>query len=78
MADRKIALSLDQAARDWLADAGNIATDEMRRTFNCGIGMVAVVAESDLATTLSVLSERGEDALAIGRVADGAGPVRYL
>ena len=63
---------------DWLADAGNIAIDEMRRTFNCGIGMVAVVAESDLDRTLSLLSEHGEDAWVMGRIADGPGPVRYL
>ena len=63
---------------DWLADAGNIAIDEMRRTFNCGIGMVAIVAASDLARSLSVLTEHGEDAWAVGRIADGTGPVRYL
>ena len=28
----------------WLAQAGDIAQDEMLRTFNCGIGMIAVVA----------------------------------
>ena len=63
---------------DWLADSGNIAVDEMRRTFNCGIGMVAVVAKNDLDKTLSVLSDHGENAWALGRIADGAGPVRYL
>jgi phosphoribosylformylglycinamidine cyclo-ligase len=63
---------------DWLAAAGNIHVDEMRRTFNCGIGMVAVVAESDLSKTLNVLGEHGEEAWALGRIASGAGPVRYL
>ena len=63
---------------DWLASAGNIAVEEMRRTFNCGIGMVAVVAESDLARTLGVLEEHGEEAWLLGRIAGGAGPVRYL
>jgi phosphoribosylformylglycinamidine cyclo-ligase len=63
---------------DWLAAAGNIHVDEMRRTFNCGVGMVAVVAENDLSKTLSVLEEHGEEAWALGRIAEGVGPVRYL
>jgi phosphoribosylformylglycinamidine cyclo-ligase len=33
---------------DWLAETGNIEQREMLRTFNCGVGMVAVVASTDL------------------------------
>ena len=32
---------------DWLAAAGQIAADEMRRTFNCGVGMVLITSPAD-------------------------------
>ncbi|MDH3453145.1 MAG: phosphoribosylformylglycinamidine cyclo-ligase, partial [Gammaproteobacteria bacterium] len=47
---------------DWLQLHGNIADDEMWRTFNCGVGMVVVVAERDLERTLTTLREQGENA----------------
>jgi phosphoribosylformylglycinamidine cyclo-ligase len=62
---------------DWLANHGNISEDEMRRTFNCGVGMIVAVNDSDLATALSVLVELGENAWQIGQVARGAGPVQF-
>ena len=63
---------------DWLANAGNISEDEMRRTFNCGVGMIVAVDDSDLATALSALAGLGETAWQIGRVAEEAGPVQFL
>ncbi len=63
---------------DWLADAGNIALDEMRRTFNCGVGMVVVVDPADAAKAVDVLAAAGESAWEIGRVAAGPGPVQFL
>jgi len=65
-------------AFDWLASHGNIDVDEMRRTFNCGVGMMVVVAAEELQTTLAVLEELGEDAWQIGQVDAGAGPVNFL
>ena len=59
---------------DWLAATGNIAIDEMRRTFNCGVGMVVAVARKDLEAALESLSASGETAWQIGRVTnDGPG-----
>lgn len=52
----------------WLAETGNIATHEMRRTFNCGVGMVLVVAESELKATLDHLNNNGENAWHIGSI----------
>jgi phosphoribosylformylglycinamidine cyclo-ligase len=63
---------------DWLQEQGNINTAEMRRTFNCGVGMVVVVAAADADAAINALLAAGEDAWRIGRVADGAGEVNYL
>eukprot|EP01037_Dinobryon_pediforme_P006290 gene6290-6362_t len=52
----------------WLAREGNVAQNEMLRTFNCGIGMVVVVAENDTAATLAALQEAGETAILLGRI----------
>jgi phosphoribosylformylglycinamidine cyclo-ligase len=56
---------------DWLAAAGKVAPAEMYRTFNCGIGMVVVVAPSDADAALAQLKASGETASIIGRVAAG-------
>jgi phosphoribosylformylglycinamidine cyclo-ligase len=63
---------------DWLADVGNITVDEMRRTFNCGVGMIVVVDAATASETLGVLADNGEEAWVIGRIAEGAGEVRFL
>ncbi|MGI9199954.1 MAG: phosphoribosylformylglycinamidine cyclo-ligase [Woeseiaceae bacterium] len=63
---------------DWLATTGNIDIAEMRRTFNCGVGMVAVVAAADADATVSVLKAAGENAWKLGQVGNGAGEVQYL
>ena len=49
----------------------------MRRTFNCGVGMVVVVAETDVDETLRILAEHGEQAWHLGSVIEGDGRVRY-
>jgi len=63
---------------DWLAEHGNISQDEMRRTFNCGVGMIVVVDEADLATALKTLESLGEHTWHMGRVTEGTGQVQYL
>lgn len=62
---------------DWLQHRGNIATDEMRRTFNGGIGMVAIVAEQDVTAAIDLLESHGERAFRIGRIVAGGGDVDY-
>ncbi len=52
----------------WLAKTGNIEPAEMLRTFNCGTGMVAVVAEGQAAQVAAVLQALGETVTPIGRV----------
>ena len=53
----------------WLARTGGIAPEEMMRTFNCGIGMVTVVAAGQAAQVAAVLQEAGETVAPIGRIA---------
>ncbi len=62
---------------DWLQEKGNIEIDEMRRTFNCGVGMIVAIASSDADTAIAALNEHGETAWQIGEVAGGAGEVEY-
>ena len=61
----------------WLARAGKVAEDELLRVFNCGIGMVLVVANPQEAT--ATLGELGETAFPIGHVeaCDGPACVRF-
>jgi phosphoribosylformylglycinamidine cyclo-ligase len=44
----------------WLQQGGNVETQEMYRTFNCGIGMVVIVAAEDAEAVQSFLAEQGE------------------
>jgi phosphoribosylformylglycinamidine cyclo-ligase len=53
---------------DWLRSAGNVADAEMHRVFNCGIGMVVVVAAADAARAKALLAEAGETVHEIGAV----------
>ena len=63
---------------DWLAKHGNIETDEMRRTFNCGVGMVVVVDEAQADDAIRVLVDQGEEAWRLGRVVAGQRKTRYV
>ncbi|MDH3640260.1 MAG: phosphoribosylformylglycinamidine cyclo-ligase [Gammaproteobacteria bacterium] len=58
----------------WLAEQSTVATEEMYRTFNCGIGMVAVVAEDTVNAALARLEAGGENAFVIGRIEPGPEP----
>ncbi len=66
------------AVFDWLAVTGNITPDEMRRTFNCGIGLCVVVSQGDVDQTIEILSNQGEVALKIGQITSGNGGVAYV
>ncbi|MES0402703.1 MAG: phosphoribosylformylglycinamidine cyclo-ligase [Hyphomicrobium sp.] len=57
----------------WLAKAGRLNDAEMLRTFNCGIGMVAVVANTEADAVLSTLREAGESAFVIGEIVPPSG-----
>ena len=52
----------------WLKSAGNVDSQEMYRTFNCGVGMVVCVAQEDKDAAIKLLNELGEDAFLIGEI----------
>ena len=58
------------AVFDWLQEQGNINATEMYRTFNCGIGMVAVVKAEDANSTIDILKQHGIEASQIGVIED--------
>ena len=53
---------------DWLQRAGGVVDEQMYRTFNCGIGMVAIVAEDQAQSVIDDLQSAGEQAWDIGQV----------
>lgn len=55
----------------FLQAQGNIEPEEMARTFNCGIGMALVVAETDVGAVTASLEAAGETVYRIGHVAPG-------
>jgi phosphoribosylformylglycinamidine cyclo-ligase len=59
----------------WLAATGGVLQPEMLRTFNCGIGMVAVVAPVDADPVAALLTTEGETVVRLGEIvpAGGAG-----
>jgi phosphoribosylformylglycinamidine cyclo-ligase len=56
----------------WLAAAGGIEAAEMLRTFNCGIGMVAVTAPGQADAVVRVLQREGETVVPLGEVTEAA------
>ena len=68
------------AVFSWLAKTGGVVEPEMLRTFNCGIGMIAVVSTDQAATVSEVLRREGENVVDLGRMigrTDGAAGVVY-
>jgi phosphoribosylformylglycinamidine cyclo-ligase len=52
----------------WLAATGGVADAEMARVFNCGLGMIAVVAAEDAAEIEALLAAAGEQVYRVGRI----------
>jgi len=60
----------------WLARTGHIAPLEMLRTFNCGVGMVAIVDPLHADTVTAALGQQGETTVALGEVTTASGSPR--
>ena len=52
----------------WLQEHGKVDAAEMARTFNCGIGMVVIVAKDHAATATAQLQAAGENVFTIGEI----------
>ncbi|WP_117194145.1 phosphoribosylformylglycinamidine cyclo-ligase [Rhizobium terrae] len=63
----------------WLAKTGGVEPKEMLRTFNCGIGMIVVVAAENAQAVADILTREGEIVVPLGRMVDrpegGAGVI---
>jgi phosphoribosylformylglycinamidine cyclo-ligase len=55
----------------WLREAGGVPTDDMLRTFNCGLGMIVIVSADDSAAVSACLAAAGETVREIGIIEPG-------
>jgi phosphoribosylformylglycinamidine cyclo-ligase len=58
---------------DWMQAEGNVAENEMHRVFNCGIGLVIVVAAADADVAMAELKAQGEAVYRIGKIRSRTG-----
>jgi phosphoribosylformylglycinamidine cyclo-ligase len=63
---------------DWLQRRGAVAEAEMHRVFNCGIGMVAVVAAADAKRAAGKLRATGETVYEIGSIEKAKGEAEVV
>ncbi|GLQ26790.1 phosphoribosylformylglycinamidine cyclo-ligase [Sulfitobacter pacificus] len=57
----------------WLAASGGMAEAELLKTFNSGVGMIAVVAKDQVAAAKAAFATDGHQAFEMGRITTGAG-----
>jgi phosphoribosylformylglycinamidine cyclo-ligase len=60
-----------------LQNLGNVAQDEMLRTFNMGLGMLLVVPSKKFKKAQTVLERAGEKGYTVGRIVKGDRKVLY-
>jgi len=75
--DVSVSLNLDKVpvlpVFKWLAAAGHISEQEMLRTFNCGVGMIAVLEKSAAGAAMEQFAAHGETVVPLGEVIAGSG-----
>jgi phosphoribosylformylglycinamidine cyclo-ligase len=62
----------------WLAAEGDIAELELLRTFNCGVGMIAIVKADAVQEVMDILREGGETVSVLGEVIEASGDERVV
>ncbi len=62
---------------EFIQQKGAVSVDEMRRTFNMGIGMVVVLDPSHVKEAMALLTREGESVVKIGAITKGTGVVKY-
>jgi phosphoribosylformylglycinamidine cyclo-ligase len=60
----------------WLAREGDIAQNEMLRTFNCGIGMIVISSSKDASAVAQAFIQAGQQIVTIGEVIAAAAEPR--
>ena len=58
----------------WLYEVASMTPESLLRTFNCGIGMVVIVAEKDARDVAKALKGQGETVYHLGNIVAGDGP----
>jgi phosphoribosylformylglycinamidine cyclo-ligase len=58
----------------WLSREAALAQSEMLRTFNCGVGLIAVVDKTSVPSVIAALNQAGERAFQIGELVPSEGP----
>jgi phosphoribosylformylglycinamidine cyclo-ligase len=77
-----LGLALDAAAIplppvfDWLKREGNVADDEMWRTFNCGVGFTVILPAGAADAAATLLAQHGLASRVIGEVVKASGDKR--
>jgi phosphoribosylformylglycinamidine cyclo-ligase len=61
----------------WLQNTGSVPEDDMRRTFNMGVGMIVVCGAGDADAVMTALREAGEAPVTIGEIEPGTAGVSY-
>ena len=62
----------------WLQREGQVADAEMHRVFNCGIGMVVIVAKEDAGVAMQLLAAAGEQVFHIGVIEERKGRAQTI
>jgi phosphoribosylformylglycinamidine cyclo-ligase len=60
----------------WLAKSAGIEEHEMLRTFNCGIGLIAVASEKSSGRVIDAFQEYGDKAVRLGTLVPGKGEAK--
>ena len=61
-----------------IQDAAALSDAQMRRTFNCGVGMILILPAKQADAALATLHNRGEDAQILGEVDPQSSKIRYV
>ncbi|HHR5883823.1 TPA: phosphoribosylformylglycinamidine cyclo-ligase [Providencia alcalifaciens] len=56
------------AVFEWLQQAGDVTSHEMYRTFNCGVGIIIALPQTEVESALKLLTALGENAWQIGTI----------
>ena len=63
---------------EWIRKTGHVEKNEMRRVFNCGVGMAIVVAPKETAQLIEEIEKAGFDAWKLGEITERREPTRAV